>query len=202
MSTAEDPVATLDQLLVQYDMACRVFGSEPDGKPLDSEDLLTRVRRAGNSPIRSGYALCLHHGVATGTVLGTPTGVKRGRPRMCYWNALLAVLQRPDLMYCEGYAYTKSVPFPFSHAMVYSPASGSFHEVTIDQERPLPVVAFRGLIFRPGYALTLAKKAAAGRQCGSAIEDWKGGWPLLRMTPEELSVAAITRDEFTTGKFA
>lgn len=95
-------------------------------------------------------------------------------PRQCWWNArLLARRSRGGLVYVEGYASTERLGLPLEHAWceldgkVVDPTwkvYGTFDEPA----------AYFGVSFPD-----IAARIRSPRQ-GPVIDDWKGGFPVLR----------------------
>lgn len=71
-------------------------------------------------------ALVLRNGIR-GVSEPLPAHLHRGPPKLCYQNA---TLDRPHLLYVEGYAVQPDLPIPFEHAWVYDPVDDKFYDPT------------------------------------------------------------------------
>lgn len=103
-------------------------------------------------------------------VPGALTVRERGQPRLCYGNAIMLAVKRPELVYVEGYAVAPGIPVPMMHAW-NATADGTLVDITWQNTG----VAYLGCVFS-------VERADDATWHGDAcvLDDWKRRWPLLR----------------------
>jgi hypothetical protein len=92
-----------------------------------------------------------------------PKGLKRGRPRICYFNSADAALQH-GLTYVEGYALNEGLR-PFPHAWCFD-GTGAAFELTLKT----PCAAYFGIPVRASYLSQHFKRCCRDR-CYKPIFD-------------------------------
>lgn len=129
-------------------------------------------------PKASGKYCCLEEFVlAQGrewTYAPKPKSVPWGKIKCCYENALKLVMDRPALIYCEGYA---SKIFPVLHAWCVD-LSGTVIDNTWREDNQYPPCYF-GIAFKRSYLMRSIEK----NKYHGLIDNWWGRWPLLREKP-------------------
>lgn len=123
--------------------------------------------------------------------LQKPDRLAWGTPRYCFHNVHKIVARSKRWLYAEGMAATDRMPFPFLHAWLVDAETGTAHEVTIPDVLPL---AYVGFVFTREYSVS-AYRRGSREGVVSLIDAWKARWPLLRMSPEELSAITLNPEE-------
>lgn len=95
---------------------------------------------------------------------------ERGAPKMCFGNAIMLAVKRPELVYVEGYALSPVLAAPIHHAWNATPA-GELVDITWRNEG----LAYLGVVFSVERA-----DDATWHGDASVLDDWKRRWPLLR----------------------
>lgn len=83
------------------------------------------------------------------------------------------------IAYCEGYAIPDGIGIPMAHAWLLDVEQRHVVETTWDK----PGVDYFGIAFTRDYTINATLK----RKYYGLIETYDSDFPLLRMTPEELS---------------
>ena len=79
--------------------------------------------------------------------------IERGLPKSCYWNCQQLVIKQPELIYCEGYAISQNVGFPFPHGWLLN-SEGKLLEPTWES----PGEAYWGVAFDWEWVQALLKR--------------------------------------------
>lgn len=131
---------------------------------------------------------------ANGYAFRPPAGPRtiRGVPQHCFANCHNHVKAGGRWVYCEGYALTEFLPFPAHHAWVMDAVTGEIEDPTWEDRGG---TAYVGVAFRPEYTRKFVRRC---KNVCTVIDHYPTGWPVLRMTPEEL--AAVTLDPSAVNK--
>lgn len=105
-----------------------------------------------------------------------PKSIRWGPIKCCYENALKLVMDRPALIYCEGYA---SKIFPVLHAWCVD-QYGTVIDNTWRENQEFPPLYF-GIAFKRSYLV----RALCQNKYHGLIDNWHGRWPLLSEKPEK-----------------
>lgn len=105
-----------------------------------------------------------------------PETIRHGAPRFCFHNARKLVCDfHPRYLYVEGYACGI---VPVLHAWCYDLETGCAVDPTWEQET---CQLYVGVPILTRYLIEHDLKS----KHASILDDWKAGWPLLRMDPAE-----------------
>jgi hypothetical protein len=97
-----------------------------------------------------------------------PPGMRLRKPKQCYLNSMHLVWENPNrYVYVEGWA---STPFiATSHAWCHDRETGLIVDTTWENG-----FDYVGVVIRTKYACE-----AIDKYCGSLIEDWECGYPIV-----------------------
>ena len=109
----------------------------------------------------------LEHGMSF--IVGPDSFPGGGKKKECYSNALHLATERPDLIYCEGYAFGRV--FPVMHAWCCT-KKGEVVDPTWDDGKD-----YFGVPFDRKFVW----KTVTDRGYYGVIDDWQNGWPLVRL---------------------
>lgn len=132
-----------------------------------------------------GALVCEHAEVIPGSAL--EARYRRGISGYCFDNAQrLALSSRGKLVYVEGYALGRY--FPIHHAWCVRVDAP---DVVIDATWNEPErCAYIGIGFDTAFVRAYRK----GRNDISILDDWRGGYPMLRQGPDPAHLANIGRE--------
>lgn len=109
-----------------------------------------------------------------------PTGVERGMPKECYKNALLlAVARSSELIYVEGLALGL---IPVQHAWCVDYDGFVVDPTWCGGKNPKLGTEYFGVKINTQYA----QDAVIKNRMFGVIEDWRGGFPLLKQSKRTL----------------
>ncbi len=118
-----------------------------------------------------------------------PIGVPRGWPKQCFANCLRIIARRKRLLYVEGYAVLKVMPLPIHHAWLAAEGSDDAIDPTTDG-----IAAYFGVAFDTGYVRQHWRRTQKTDNI-CLLDRWAEGWPLLRMTTEQLQGIIVRENQ-------
>ena len=144
--------------------------------------LLVQISRVRPKPDGFHYScvqdFVLKHGLA---YTPAPNPYPQGLPKRCFENSM-TLARNNDLIYVEGFAALPQIGIPIQHAWCVAPGSKNVIDPTSKD-----LVAYLGVPFKVYDAYHLWLKG------GCMIDNWKDGFPLLRMNDQELQQLIDTR---------
>lgn len=109
-----------------------------------------------------------------------PKGFRRGTPKQCFYNSYRLVVNRPNLVYVEGFAFLKNFAgFPIHHAWAVETGSHEAIDVTSDN-----FSSYFGIAFQASYVKSCWRNHPDGV---SLLDNYGDDYPILRMSDEEAS---------------
>lgn len=95
-------------------------------------------------------------------------------PKQCFFNSFKLASFFPNLLYVEGFCLINELPIPIHHAWCIDKNDpDKVIDVTADMKSYIGI-PFKRAILRMNW------------KTGSLLDDWQGGWKLLRTSPDNL----------------
>ncbi len=98
----------------------------------------------------------------------------RGKPKQCFQNCFEALLQHPNLIYCEGYAIDDTLPIAIIHAWLVNDA---FEVIDPTWNEEATGCTYFGLPLNGEFVIDFAIKT---KYYGILESDYLSGYQLLR----------------------
>lgn len=139
-------------------------------------DMLRKARP--DVPIASLYEFAVRYGKGY-RFQPLPDQYDKMTPQRCYANCMELMLRNLNLIYVEGYAGVRNLPVPLNHAWCVEKGTNLVIDPTTSGCR-----YYFGVAFDRKYVIK--QVANEKRRCASLIDNLEDGFPLLKMSDEQI----------------